>query len=416
LNSPDAQNRKCAVALLNTWAPYEDIQPSVDFIEACDQKNQSHLYDWQQLDILKRLGYLAQARYSLKAAELAATYRDVSALIKNYEKYSNLGGTEINEVAAHRFLALGKIHADPEKSCPLVDMRDQLGPIRNQGQTGYCFAFAVADVMSRLLGKRVSAWDIDLTYRGDQLRQLVSFRSSRLARAAAYDDGGSINQAFVDAQKKGVCLESSLPSEYASQSGGLDQVIKGIEKLRTEAETTASKKNFDTSCEKNINPVLSDLTSAAKISNLAQVVAQSTLSDAIYGIDAQACDGHRIKIPQEYRIDLYFSLPSSPNPQQLEVIDSELNHKNPMLIGYNADILSDRHKGASDSPHASIIVGRQFDRSRGQCDYIIRNSWGKDCSEYDPYYKCQDGNVWVPKENLEQAMYATYAVHSNAGQ
>ena len=34
--------------------------------------------------------------------------------------------------------------------------------------------------------------------------------------------------------------------------------------------------------------------------------------------------------------------------------------------------------------HASIIIGKK--KIGGKCHYLVRNTWGKDCSKYD--WKC----------------------------
>jgi hypothetical protein len=49
--------------------------------------------------------------------------------------------------------------------------------------------------------------------------------------------------------------------------------------------------------------------------------------------------------------------------------------------------------------HASVIVGTALD-SKGQCTYVLRNSWGKSCAPYDRTYDCKDGHVYIPKATL----------------
>ncbi len=50
-------------------------------------------------------------------------------------------------------------------------------------------------------------------------------------------------------------------------------------------------------------------------------------------------------------------------------------------------------------PHASVIVGTAVD-SKGQCTYVLRNSWGTSCAHYDRTYDCKDGHVYIPKDTL----------------
>ena len=51
----------------------------------------------------------------------------------------------------------------------------------------------------------------------------------------------------------------------------------------------------------------------------------------------------------------------------------------------------------SGSVHASVILGRRRN-DKGQCEYLIHNSWGSSC---DPYsWPCEKGQVWVPIDAL----------------
>ena len=79
-----------------------------------------------------------------------------------------------------------------------------------------------------------------------------------------------------------------------------------------------------------------------------------------------------------------------------------------MVVGYNPDILE---KGSayrvgldkSGANHASLIVGRKFNEITGECDYILRNSWGKkDCeNNYAENYKCDAyGNAYIRGRDL----------------
>jgi hypothetical protein len=49
-----------------------------------------------------------------------------------------------------------------------------------------------------------------------------------------------------------------------------------------------------------------------------------------------------------------------------------------------------------------VVLGTARD-SKGTCGYVVRNSWGKDCSWADPEYDCKDGTVVIPKEVFKKA-------------
>ena len=53
--------------------------------------------------------------------------------------------------------------------------------------------------------------------------------------------------------------------------------------------------------------------------------------------------------------------------------------------------------------HASVIVGKRFEG--GKCQYLIRNSWGTGCGEYNlNRVQCDQGNLWVNEADLDENM------------
>ena len=51
-----------------------------------------------------------------------------------------------------------------------------------------------------------------------------------------------------------------------------------------------------------------------------------------------------------------------------------------------------------DGLHASIVTGRR-PGPRG-CQYLIHNSHGISCNQYDKKWECEDGKIWVDEVNL----------------
>ena len=54
--------------------------------------------------------------------------------------------------------------------------------------------------------------------------------------------------------------------------------------------------------------------------------------------------------------------------------------------------------------HEVVLIGRRKNPQTGNCQYLVRNSWGKDCSKYDKKWECQDGSLWVDSDSLIQNM------------
>ncbi|MBL7545303.1 MAG: hypothetical protein JNL11_15905 [Bdellovibrionaceae bacterium] len=85
-------------------------------------------------------------------------------------------------------------------------------------------------------------------------------------------------------------------------------------------------------------------------------------------------------------------------------IDTQLNRRNILGMAYNAKLLY--NKEAKDfGGHMSVVVGRRYNRQNGECEYLIRNSWGRGCSSYDAHYTCEAGNIWMPKSVLAKGIH-----------
>ena len=52
-----------------------------------------------------------------------------------------------------------------------------------------------------------------------------------------------------------------------------------------------------------------------------------------------------------------------------------------------------------------MIAGTAID-SNGRCTYVIRNSWGMGCENYDRDYDCKDGHIYVPKEIFVKQIFS----------
>lgn len=89
----------------------------------------------------------------------------------------------------------------------------------------------------------------------------------------------------------------------------------------------------------------------------------------------------------------------------IRTIDEQLEKGSIVGISYLASILYSEDSLLKDTAHASSIVDRRFSEKSGQCEYLIRNSHGKSCSPYSKKLDCKDGQIWLPKDQLHQAIY-----------
>ena len=87
--------------------------------------------------------------------------------------------------------------------CTSVNHLGELGPARNQGQTGWCYGYAAADLLSYLLKVKISAAAVVFSPAKIQLK----------ARDAKNTDGGDTTVALRRALRVGLCREESFPSD-----------------------------------------------------------------------------------------------------------------------------------------------------------------------------------------------------------
>jgi hypothetical protein len=98
-------------------------------------------------------------------------------------------------------------------------------------------------------------------------------------------------------------------------------------------------------------------------------------------------------------------------------LDKGLEQAYPLGISYCDKVLYD---GRAFTPkdydtedcgrHASLIIGRRPNpdpKFKDSCQYLIRNSWGKNCSSYHDDWTCEaeKGSVWVDADVLGRAIH-----------
>jgi hypothetical protein len=85
-------------------------------------------------------------------------------------------------------------------------------------------------------------------------------------------------------------------------------------------------------------------------------------------------------------------------------IDSLLNRKIPVGVGYFMKALKMIGPNDSYSSHASVITGQRTNPQSGVCELLVRNSYGSDCKDRrgdDRYGRsCENGSIWVPADEL----------------
>ena len=101
----------------------------------------------------------------------------------------------------------------------------------------------------------------------------------------------------------------------------------------------------------------------------------------------------------------------------IESINMAWDTKNPQPVGisYCEDFLYNKdHVGIDDegkvssrcrTHHASVVIGRRPSKDGKNCQFLIRNSKGDSCSNYE--WDCENGQIWVDQKALGRNIYYT---------
>jgi hypothetical protein len=84
-----------------------------------------------------------------------------------------------------------------------------------------------------------------------------------------------------------------------------------------------------------------------------------------------------------------------------EHLDHSLSSGRPLIINYDINPILREGAPRYSTPHSSTLVGRRRNPDSGQCEYLLRNSWGEHCEiEGQARYRfpCEQGNIWVPSD------------------
>lgn len=269
---------------------------------------------------------------------------------------------------------------DLRKRCSPVDLKNTLGPVRDQKNLDWCYAFTAADVLSQALRqekKGVLGLTKDGFSRNDvspiqMAHEVQKKHPQRNLVDSQTFAGGSVAEALKSALARGkICTDREMDSRGGSNSPGLRRLTDRAETERDESDETntttfhrkLSEDEIKRYCRKAIDefPVTS-------------------IKDPV----RSRYNSKKRSAAEEAKVNL----------QMRDALDTALNQGRIAGIGYESFL--QKPSGA----HASSIIGRRI--INGECQYRIRNSWGLSCEGYDsPYDKqCQMGEIWVKETEL----------------
>lgn len=319
------------------------------------------------------------------------------------------------------FLLLSFTNTVAHANCFPQDLSAELGPVRSQGNIGWCYANTAADLISfkykkKWRGTQASAIFIALGY---------NLKQNNLASGSyIFADGGDIRAAISYAHEVGYSCPRPLDNIFIL--GGLNLPVKqkllAAEKLKSlydnrlkSSQAWNEWRNFLYYLQ-NKKSIISLISEEALEKALAM-----ELNLAVIQIAKEICHPYKdlmtISIPRsdigryfiedkEYYDDI-LKLRVMKKPNLMELIDRQITAGNVVGVDYEIKLIGKNPKD-TDS-HASVIVGREM--KSGQCYYKIRNSWGPECvikgengkdiPRYNSNVECTEGHVWVKATDLK---------------
>lgn len=309
-----------------------------------------------------------------------------------------------------------------EMNTKSVDLRYEMGPIRDQDSIGWCYGFTGADLLTHYLYKtkarEVIRPDKNADYRNPDYTVSAVGMSVFFNRAKNSDyfngvgsvknakelaqkykkkvvaESGNIHEAILAAKKEGFCFEKDLPSENfgyvldkrcaVSGKCTLQEMLQNVFDSANIPQTCTAnapiKKIFPTIPERSINHILMFTEKVNAIDRLVSVACKKRFTKHLISEDEPVVKWETLNDPASKSFRPGFK---KNTPEDLvNKIDAILERGTPVGIEYYADFLLKENAGAGSS-HASTIVGKRFNLESCEVEYILRNSWGPNCDMYN---------------------------------
>lgn len=314
----------------------------------------------------------------------------------------------------------------PRATCTNRDFSPSLGPVRNQGSKGWCFAFAAADLIGHRLGvvpgEQISAMDVALSYYFPHDLSSLEERFATLPPGAMRDGLAS----YLDKQRSsGTASVLMAPDPLVVATGSTSEAISKYQ-FRTGFCTERQLPTQGVRSEKPGSPSVDDINFIDRRLNQVfqdQVEAGDSARQCVASPLAPFGQFDQLRGYVHYQASLDLNrwanrecAPRREMPffqgrslrrgdsDMIARMNSLIDQETPIGIGYDACFLMN---GCSDrvEAHASVVVGRRFDPSSGQCQFKIRNSWGPGCDYPAPWNeRCEGGHIWVDEETLQRSL------------
>jgi|GEM_PF-2331249 len=204
--------------------------------------------------------------------------------------------------------------------------------------------------------------------------------------------------------------------------GGCVGKIKGTDQNKSEDVST---RGFSHRLE---NEISCDLSSASGVKlPIDLLLLESALNSdspflALQNFISRDCENHRIRLknqPTCVSDPFPISLHVSPDPEAVSKVNHKIEkqiesylaspHPQPVGVEFCSQILKENREssyffGEGCQKHAAVVIGRRDCTEKTTVkpvkQFLLRNSWGRDCSPYDKIWDCDSGSIWIDEDAL----------------
>lgn len=322
---------------------------------------------------------------------LYATSGKIESQLESFKKYM-IGTKDNNPEKSEKFLKEMKSkseqsYAAESKSCTAIDLRDKTGPVRNQGTDGWCYAFTVANMVSWKTGKQISAAGVAFGYTDNGYHDL--YRMLGMTQDQITNQGFT-TAAFRASKPGGFCLESELPSE-GFNGIATNVPLAFLDKLGKKAVGGKISEEDFIKVAKTMFPNLSK-------EQFSEILKKSSKSTYFNKLVRKSCE-HRVSA-EGMEMSFFSNFDAEKFGKQIE---KHLEQGTPVEIGYNADFFTHPYSPSGNAYHSSLLVGRRMNVKTGQCEYLLKNTYGTSWKPESSEFDSADGYAWVPKSRMIEA-------------
>lgn len=271
------------------------------------------------------------------------------------------------------------------------DFSSELPPVRDQSINGWCYAYAAADLISQKLKQDISPIDLAFGYIEEGTKKDPSLKSKPYFERI----GGHVDKAIRSREKIGYCSAKDMDFGEVNRFATLYT-------LNHLGEVAANDENA--LCENY--QLISQLYKSLNFADFKKILETSLKDNLEEDIRNANCNKRVISSSSLDIVATEYGLSSLQEeelrPKVTEGILKSLTEGR--IVGISLDILALLVPGQkrSDAQHAMVVIGNEMNLETGQCEFIVRNSWGELCSPFLEHVRCEKGIIRIPQEYLEK--------------